>query len=187
MNRKKTVLLLLCGLLGCLCFGGGDWLMVYNTDPTASGSLYWLTDGIAAIAPWRNALAMALSFPGILLYGVALLGVSPLICAEKERHIYRLLHFFGLTPQLCLRLFYIMLLHLFARMHGSGYADTVLPARSGAGQRAGGLRRALRFQNDAAECPVPPRLSQRPDEREHADPGFGRLSLGRPAGLQTEG
>ena len=69
-----------------------------------------------------------------------------------------------LTPRLCLHLFYIMLLVLFARMHSSGYADTVFPARGGAGQRAGGLRRALRFQNDAAECPVPPRLSQRPDE-----------------------
>ena len=57
-----------------------------------------------------------------------------------------------------------MILVLFALMHGSGYADTVLPARSGAGQRAGGLRRALRFQNDAAEYPVSPRLSQRPDE-----------------------
>ena len=128
MNLKKTMLLLLCGLLGCLCFGGGDWLMVYNTDLTASGSLYWLTDGVAAIAPWRNALAMALSFPGILLYGVALLGVSPLICAERERRIYRLLHFFGLTPWLCLHLLYIMILYLFAWMHGNGYADAALPA-----------------------------------------------------------
>lgn len=37
-----------------------------------------------------------------------------------------------LTPRLCLHLFYIMLLVLFARMHSSGYADTVFPACGGA-------------------------------------------------------
>lgn len=62
--RKSTrmTFALLCDMLGCLCFGGGDWLMIYG-DTTHSGSLYWLTEGVKQIAPWRNLLAMALSFP----------------------------------------------------------------------------------------------------------------------------
>ena len=35
-NRRK--LALLCVLLGCLCYGGGDWLMMYG-DPTHAGGL----------------------------------------------------------------------------------------------------------------------------------------------------
>ena len=27
-----------CGILGCLCFGGGDWLMIFG-DPAYSGAL----------------------------------------------------------------------------------------------------------------------------------------------------
>jgi hypothetical protein len=67
-KSKHMTLALLCGMLGCLCYGGGDWLMIYG-DTTHSGSLYWLTEGVKQIAPWRNLLAMALSFPGIILYG----------------------------------------------------------------------------------------------------------------------
>lgn len=44
MNRKKMFAALICGILGCICIGSGDWL----------------TKGAAQIAPWRNALAMAL-------------------------------------------------------------------------------------------------------------------------------
>ena len=39
-------------MLGCLCYGGGDWLMMYG-DPTCNGTLKWLTTGTAAIAEWR--------------------------------------------------------------------------------------------------------------------------------------
>ena len=35
----------MCGLLGCLCFGGGDWLMIYG-DPSYHGTLSWLTAGV---------------------------------------------------------------------------------------------------------------------------------------------
>ena len=31
-----------------ICFGGGDWLMMYG-DPTFEGNLKWLTLGTAAI------------------------------------------------------------------------------------------------------------------------------------------
>lgn len=65
MSKQKALLLLLSGILGCLCFGCGDWLMIY-ADHTAHGALFWLTEGTAQIAPWRNTLAMALAFPGII-------------------------------------------------------------------------------------------------------------------------
>ena len=74
-KSTRMTFALLCGMLDCLCFGGGDWLMIYG-DTTHSGSLYWLTEGVAQIVPWRNMLAMALSFPGIILYGVALFSIE---------------------------------------------------------------------------------------------------------------
>ena len=39
--KRKTKLALLCGLLGCFCFGAGDWLMLYG-DTAYRGSLSWL-------------------------------------------------------------------------------------------------------------------------------------------------
>ncbi len=71
---KKITLAILCGLLGCVCFGAGDWLMLYG-DTAYSGAISWLTAGAAEIAPWRNSLAMALAFPGIVLYGIALFAI----------------------------------------------------------------------------------------------------------------
>ncbi len=94
--KRKTALTLLCGLLGCFCFGAGDWLMLYG-DTVHKGSILWLTEGAAAIPAWRNTLAMALSFPGILFYGVAL------------------------------HLFYIMILYGFGWMCGNGYEAAALP------------------------------------------------------------
>ena len=75
---------LICGLLGCLCFGGGDWLMIYG-DPQYSGTLSWLTVGTAVIPQWRYNLAMTLAFPGIVFYGIALFAVENYIAGEKER------------------------------------------------------------------------------------------------------
>ena len=89
-NRMKNALV--CGMLGCLCYGGGDWLMLYG-NPAHHGTLLWLTEGVAKIAQWRFNLAMALAFPGILLYGIAL------------------------------HLFYIMILTLFAWLNRNGFAD----------------------------------------------------------------
>ncbi len=52
-GQKKITSALLCGLLGCAGFGGGDWLMIYG-DTAHSGALSWLTAGAAQIAPWRT-------------------------------------------------------------------------------------------------------------------------------------
>lgn len=120
MKRKNT-LALICGILGCLCYGGGDWLMMYG-DPTYTGALSWLTAGVAKIPYWRFDLAMALAFPGIILYGVALFSVQNYISGERERRVYHYLNAFGLTPWIALHLFYIMILVLYAWLGGNGYA-----------------------------------------------------------------
>ena len=130
MNRvghRKLSIALLCGFLGCLCYGAGDWLMVYG-DTTYTGKLFWLTSGVAGIPAWRNELAMALAFPGIILYGIALFAIGRLITGEKARRVYHYLNAFGLTPWLCLHLFYIMILYLFGWMTQNGYAGAALPA-----------------------------------------------------------
>ncbi|MCD8346294.1 MAG: hypothetical protein LUC38_10165 [Oscillospiraceae bacterium] len=125
-DHKKIILALFCGLLGCLCFGVGDWLMLYG-DTTYSGTVSWLTVGVAQIAPWRNNLAMMLSFPGIIFYGIALFSIGKLIKAERRQKIYHYLTAFSLTPWLCLHLFYIMILYSFAWMSNNGYDSAALP------------------------------------------------------------
>ena len=124
MNNRRT-LALVCGMLGCLCYGGGDWLMMYG-DPTHAGALIWLTAGTAQIPLWRYNLAMALAFPGILLYGIALFAVETYILTKKERKIYHYLNAFGLTPWIALHLFYIMILMLFAWLNTNGFAADAL-------------------------------------------------------------
>ena len=121
---------LFCGLLGCLCYGGGDWLMLYG-NPAYHGILSWLTEGAAAIPQWRFNLAVALAFPGIILYGIALLALEGSVRDEKSRGVYHFLNAFGLTPWIALHLFYVMILTLFAWMHGNGYAESALAVCEG--------------------------------------------------------
>ncbi len=130
MSIKYRKVALLCGILGCLCYGGGDWLMMYG-NPAYHGTLSWLTEGVAAIPQWRYSLAMALAFPGIILYGIALFAVEMYIEEEKHRKIYHYLNAFGLTPWIALHLFYVMILTLFAWMHRNGYADIALAVCEG--------------------------------------------------------
>ncbi|MDO4314199.1 MAG: hypothetical protein Q4C45_00365 [Oscillospiraceae bacterium] len=124
--RKNMIAALLCGFLGCLCFGAGDWLMIYG-DAAYTGRLSWLTAGAAQIAPWRNGLAMALAFPGIIFYGIALFAIAVFLREKKRQTIYRCLTAFSLTPWLCLHVFYIMILYGFAWMSGNGYETAALP------------------------------------------------------------
>ena len=58
-KKAKSILALLCGILGCLCYGGGDWLMMYG-DPTCAGKLFWLTTGTAQIPQWRYVLGLTI-------------------------------------------------------------------------------------------------------------------------------
>ncbi|MCI5656140.1 MAG: DUF6796 family protein [Candidatus Pseudoruminococcus sp.] len=125
MTKRKLSFSLICGILGCLCLGGGDWLMMFG-DVNYRGKLFWLTDGVANIAPWRNTLAMALSFPGIIFYGIALFAIADFINNKREKKIYNTLITFSLTPWLCLHLFYIMILYLFSWLNQNGYAEMSL-------------------------------------------------------------
>ena len=52
---------------------------------------------------------MALAFPGILFYGIALFAIADFLKEERQRNTYRYLTAFSLTPWLCLHLFYIMI------------------------------------------------------------------------------
>lgn len=124
--KRKINLSLLCGILGCICFATSDWLMIYG-DTAYVGSLSWLTAGTVQIASWRNSLAMALAFPGIILYGIALFAIAVYIKKQKQRKIYSYLTAFSLTPWLCLHLLYILILYGFAWMSGNGYEAAALP------------------------------------------------------------
>ena len=124
-GNKKIVFALICGIFGCLCYGGGDWLMMYG-DPSRLGKLIWLTTGTANIPQWRFILAMALAFPGIILYGIALFAVQNYILEDKERRIYHYLNAFGLTPWIALHLIYVVILSLFAWLNNNGYAADAL-------------------------------------------------------------
>ena len=128
--KKHMKAALLCGILGCLCYGVGDWLMMHG-NPAYRGTLSWLTEGVAAIPQGRYNLAMALAFPGIILYGIALFAVEGYIKDGKQRRVYHYLNAFGLTPWIALHLFYVMILTLFSWMHGNGYADSALPVCEG--------------------------------------------------------
>lgn len=119
-NSKKNIWALICGIVGCLCYGGGDWLMMYG-DPSHTGKLIWLTTGTAQIPQWRYVLAMALAFPGIIFYGIALFAVQGYIREEKQRKIYHYLNAFGLTPWIALHLIYILVLSLFAWLSNNGF------------------------------------------------------------------
>ena len=74
-KKTRSTGALICGIFGCLCFVVGDWLMMYG-DPSHTGKLIWLTTGTAQIPQWRYTLAMALAFPGIVFYGIALFAVQ---------------------------------------------------------------------------------------------------------------
>lgn len=124
-EKKKLIICMICGMLGCLCYGSGDWLMMYG-DATANGNIFWLTEGVISISAFRNSLAMFLAFPGIIFYGIGLFSLENLIQGEKEKKIYHYLNAFGLTPWLCLHLFYVMILYLFSWLNNNGYGAASL-------------------------------------------------------------
>ena len=126
--KKQTILALVLGMLGCILMGGSDWLMIYG-DTAYQGNVAWLTEGVAAIPPWRNALALALSFPAVLLYSAALFGIRRFIPPDKQRRTYTGLTAIGMLPWLSLHLFYVMILYLFHWMTQQG--ETALGLAAG--------------------------------------------------------
>jgi len=102
---KKRILL---GMAGCVLMALGDWLMLC-ADPTAIGSLSWLTEGVKNMGSWRLNAALALSFPAIVLYAVGLFSIAGYIKDKRDRRVYRALNAIGLTPWLMLHMFYVMI------------------------------------------------------------------------------
>ena len=43
---KKTVMYMMCGLMGCIFMGISDWLMIFS-DASYEGPLAWLTVGVS--------------------------------------------------------------------------------------------------------------------------------------------
>ncbi len=123
MNKKNmNYPALLCGIVGCVCFGIGDWLMMYG-DPTYSGKLMWLTVGTAHIPQWRYTLAMVLAFPGVIFYGASLFALQGYIRDGKSKKVYHYLNVFGLTPWIALHLIYVLILSLFAWLNNNGFSN----------------------------------------------------------------
>lgn len=127
MSDRKKIVALICGMLGCVFMGSGDWLMMYGST-AYHGNLYWLTEGVAQIPAWRNSLSMLVAFPAVILYGIALFATAGFVRQERHKKIYHYLTAFGLTPWLCLHLFYVMILFIFAWLNGNGYEAAALPA-----------------------------------------------------------
>ncbi len=125
VKKTRNIQALICGILGCLCYGSGDWLMMYG-DPSYTGNLVWLTAGTAQIPQWRYMLAMALAFPGIILYGIALFAVQEYIPDEKHKKVYHYLNAFGLTPWIALHLIYVVILSLFAWLSNNGFSEDAI-------------------------------------------------------------
>ena len=123
VSRKKLIILLLLGALGCILLGSSDWLMIYGST-AYEGELAWLTQGVAQIPSGRNAAALALSFPAVILYSFGLFALRYYIVQSKERKNYCFLTALGMTPWLALHLFYIMILYAFAHLMKSGHEET---------------------------------------------------------------
>ncbi len=66
-ENPKTVLALLCGLLGCLCFGGGDWLLGYvNPTPISENIFYFICAGHGAgYAQWKIVVTLVMAMVGM--------------------------------------------------------------------------------------------------------------------------
>lgn len=50
MKKNRMKIALVCGMLGCLCYGGGDWLMMYG-NLAYHGTLSWLTESVSLLIP----------------------------------------------------------------------------------------------------------------------------------------
>ena len=127
MNSKKIKIALLCGMLGCVLMGTGDWLMLYG-DPTVTGPSYWLTEGTAQIPAWRNALSMVVAFPATVFYSIGLFGIGAFLLEAKCRKTWFIMNAFGLTPWLCGQIFVAGALVLFAWLRNSPWAAAAMPA-----------------------------------------------------------
>ena len=118
----KIIWSLIAGILGTILMGTSDWLMIFG-DVTAKGNIEWLTEGVANIEPGRNAMAMALAFPAVVLYAIGLFALKDVFLFERHNKVYKGLTAIGLTPWLAIHLFYTVMLFVFAWLRGNGQGE----------------------------------------------------------------
>lgn len=118
ISEKRFICLLLLGMLGSALMAASDWLMIYG-DPGFTGALPWLTAGVAQVSPFRNAFAMAIAFPAVIFCCFGLFSVRYFL-KGRQRKTYCALTAAGITPWLCLHLFYIMIFFLFSWLNAQG-------------------------------------------------------------------
>lgn len=129
MGKPKDRILklnLILGMLGALCFASGDWLMAFG-DPTHTGDYFWLTEGAKHISAGRNALSLAVAFPGVILCAMALLTLERAVRPGRQRMTWRYLTTYSLLPWLTVHTFIALQLFTFGWMSRNGYEAAALP------------------------------------------------------------
>ena len=122
ISNKKITVFLIIGIIGCILMGAGDWLMIYG-NTSYGGNLSWLTIGVAEIEPWRNSLAMFLSFPAVIFYSIALFAIKHFFTDGSAGKIYTSLTAVGLTPWLCIHLLYVVIMYVFSWLFQNGRTE----------------------------------------------------------------
>ncbi len=74
-EKRKMEFALLCGMLSCLCFGAGDWLLGYvNPTPISENIFYFICAGHGAgYAQWKIVVTLVMAMVGMcfLIPGMA--------------------------------------------------------------------------------------------------------------------
>ena len=120
ISKKMWTISMIAGIIGAVLMAASDWMMIYG-DTAYTGKLVWLTKGVLDMDPGQNALAMMLAFPAVLFYSIALVSIRHAFKSEKERKNYTFITILGLTPWLCLHLFYTMIFYMASWLHMNGY------------------------------------------------------------------
>lgn len=91
--KRKTKLTLLCGLLGCMCFGVGDWLLGY-VDPTPIGEniFYFISAGHGAgYDAWKIVVTLVMAMVGMCFLIPGMVSIADVAQKSGERSLLRYL------------------------------------------------------------------------------------------------
>lgn len=91
--KRKINLTLLCGILGSLCFGVGDWLLGY-VDPTPIGEdiFYFIRAGHGAgYDPWKIVVTLVMAMAGICFLIPGMTGSAEVVRKSGTRKLLRYL------------------------------------------------------------------------------------------------
>lgn len=91
--KRKTKLTLLCGLLGCMCFGVGDWLLGY-VDPTPIGEniFYFISAGHGVgYDAWKIVVTLVMAMVGMCFLIPGMVSIADVAQKSGERSLLRYL------------------------------------------------------------------------------------------------